>query len=458
MMLQKVLKHRGVGLHDPPARWGHTGILGKSGYGKGTTGQMLAEKYYDKRDEKGRRYKVLIWTMFRSENTTMGFAEDNPEMLKILYSKGEKPRAFSTEVLVPVFQRGTIGKVQVRIPETWKPVKINYKDLTRRELLFLVGDTSDKAEQILDALPLDEFNSLGELQKKIIELANDQDALIVSTGDGGAPADIGHKTIYGTISRAVGSLLKKNIVVSDLPKGFSYLDLEEMQRDSEKVTVIAGNCCWNKENFMTVFINVMSRLIHYRHLHSGEMPRMAVYVPEISNFDDAITKRLLTFILQEARDAGMDILVDTQIPKNIPGSVKDQITRWYLFNLSPEARDYFHQNLKEIPYEYGIYDAIPNLEQGVCVLLYQGGDYKWQFRKPTMINPPKSHKKVGYESINDYFEKQGVVVRVVEDEPNKEIVVGFASQQGLKKTKKKGVNTFVKEDGEVIKNAYELIG
>jgi len=400
-------------LYDPPSRRGHIGLVGKSGYGKGTCGQTLCENAFDKGD------KVLVFDLFRAENVFYSFKEENPEMVGLNWRVGRSGRRYPSEVLVPVFAKRGISEAQYFFPSSWKTVKIKYDDLTEAEILYLMGATTPKAEQILKSVNFSDFGSLTKMQVKFLELESGADKLFLVSEDG-AMADIGDKRIYRTINRALASLVQKNIVASKLEKGFEFVDVDKIQSTPNKITCITGRGCGSIENFLTFFFNVMNRLILDRQKHSGKFAPMTIYIPEISNIagatsrDDAVVN-LMRFILQEARDSGISIILDTQRPKNIDSSVKAQITTWYVFNLNKDDVDYMDKNLVEIPRDYNIFWEIPNQGRGVCVKLWQDSGFRWRYRKAAHIFPPRSHKKTAYENINDFYGVQGIKTERVVD-------------------------------------------
>ena len=421
-----VMRKSRQALYDPPSRVGHRGIVGKSGYGKGTLGQTLCEQEFEKGN------KVLIWDMFRAENTFYSFKEENPEMLELNWAVGRSSKKFKSEVLVPIFAKRGATDSQYFLPSSWIPVKINFDDLTEAEILYLMGATTPKAEQILKSINFSSFGSLTKMQVKFLELESGADKLFLVSDDG-AMADIGDKRIYRTINRALASLVQKNIVASKIEKGFEFVDIDRIQGTPDVMTCVTGRGCGSMENFLTFFFNVMNRLILDRQKHSGKYAPMVIYIPEVSNIAGATSKddsvvSLMRFILQEARDSGISIILDTQRPKNIDSSVKAQITTWYVFNLNKDDVDYMDKNLVEIPRDYNIFWEILNQGRGVCVKLWQDSGFRWRYRKAAHIFPPRSHKKSAYEDINAFYVEQGIKTNKVVDKMVSSVRTVFGSE------------------------------
>jgi len=443
MQLNELSRTR-IAMYDSHSQWGHTGILGKSGYGKGTCGQTLCEQAHIK------GHKVLVWDMFRAENVFYGMPEDNQEMLRRIYATGRKPRGFKTEILCPIFAKGK-DQQEYKMPENWTPVKISYGNLTTSELKYLMGDTSSKAEQILDAIDFSQFKTLADLQVKFLQLQSGDDQLLVISPNGDT-ADIGDKRIYRTINRAIGSLIKKNIVCSTLPEGFEFIDIKKIQENSDVITAITGRFSGNVENFLTFFFNVMSQLIYSRQKDSGKYAPMTIYIPEVSNIagateHDTAVRNLLRFILQEARDSGISVLIDTQKPQNIDASVKAQITKWYVFNLNKDDVDYIDKNLFDVPRDYDIFWEIPRQGVGTCVKVWQDRSYRWCFGKAVKMFVPLSHKKQAYEDVNKFFVDRGFGLKSVVDSGYGDgIKTGFASGLGVEEFD--GDSESVKDDLE----------
>lgn len=431
--LELISKER-IGIIDEAAQWGHGCMIGKTGYGKGVCGQVLCEQAY----LEGK--KVLVWDMFRAENVFFPFPEDNKDMVIKNLERGRGSIGFPTEVLLPVFQREGTKKISYVVPKSWVPSKISYKNLTKSEIEYLMGKTTEKAEQILDNVDFAKFSSLVDLQIKFLELANQQDALMI-VSESGMSADIGDKRIYRTINRAIASLVRKNIVASKLPKGYEFIDLEKIQANPKVITCITGRACGSIENFLTVFFNVMSGIIYGRLQESGKYASMVIYIPEVSNIagatsEDSVVRRLMRTILQESRDAGIEIILDTQRPQNIDASVKGQITKWYIFNLNREDVEYMDKNLVEVPRDYNIDLEIPNQGVGVCTKLWQDRTNRWCYRKASMIFPPQSHKKEAYEDVNKFHIERGIKTKKIIDVMGDSVRSVFASE--MEETKEKG--------------------
>lgn len=422
-----VFYERSIVMWDEPSRWGHTAILGKTGKGKTATLQTLVELAFQKNE------KVIVWDMFRAENSFYGFKEDDEKMLYLNWKAGRSAKKFPLQVLLPIFAKEGVKEYKYSFPSSWTPCKINYKDLTKTELKYLMGSTSEKSEQILDNLPLDAFPTLESLRVKLIQLQNKDDMLLLPDGEGGF-ADIGDPRIYRTLTRAVSALVKKNIVKTDLADGFEFIDLEKIQEDYKTITAITGRACGSIENFMCLFFNVMSGLIYSRQRQeSGTFKPLHIFIPEVSNIAGATSKdqnvvRLMRIILQEARDSGISIYLDSQRPQNIDSSVKGQITKWYLFAMDKDDADYIDSNLVDIPKDYNIFKELPNQRVGECLKIWQGKDNQWKFRKAAHIFPPQSHKKQAYENVVSYHNSQGIKTEKIQDSFEERYAPVFSSQ------------------------------
>lgn len=305
MKKYKLIHKRVIGMIDSPTMEGHIGIYAQTGSGKGALGEALIQQHRDA------GWKCIIWDISRLENTLMGFPCDQPELIRVLNRCGRNPSGKKSQVLFPLVKKEMIDKYTYRVPETWIPFKLPFGSIGQKEFEVLMGGVTKGGEKVMEMLFSREWDSPEALELMLNKLQR-KDEYLYALDNEGNPVDIGHKTIYQTLNRALTSLMSKNILCKDDSE--YALDLDALMKDNETISCFTGFSCNDEEEFMLVFINIMKKILNMR--LTTKYPSMCIYIPEISNYagstqSNPVSKKLVRRFLKESRDAGIRMIIDS---------------------------------------------------------------------------------------------------------------------------------------------------
>ncbi len=383
---------------------------------------------------------MIIFTL-KSEAITLGFAEDDPVLVRALrYDHNKRPRPFPTEVLVPfVRNRFQIegNKMSVTLPRHtdkfvefqekmagegrdfgWldmKPFKIAFSDLRADDLLVLMRNATVSAQISLDTLfKLREFKSIEEFITVLVQLVDDKNyKLSIESKDGSAA--IGRKEIFGGMLRLVSGLQRSGLLCDD--DNQFRINLDEVLQDSGTITTIDLSRCEQSYAFL-IFCVVVRKILELR--LTKKYPSMFLAIPEAANFcpskasisPDAASSgfsslTVLRTISRESRLLGVTLALDSQRPADLDATVLSNIGWVVSGGLHAKDAAWLSDNFNFIP--LNVRAKLPSLQAGVFFVQRIGAQ---NFLYPFFGAPCQGrHRKAG-ESVFDWINAQAFVESV----------------------------------------------
>lgn len=437
-----ILKRRKIRRVDEPHDWGHGLILADSGFGKDTLMQRLLEQEFNNLKTGGK--KIFTFDIDLLDNVFYSVPQRDPFLLKILTEDfGEKPKGFPSEVICPVFSKEGIKEFKIRVPIDWKLVKLPFKKMTKVALTYWIKKYTEAADQILDALDLQSFDSMSDLVKRINDCASGRDGIVSFDEEhpDTTKTEIGLKQTYQSLSRSLNALAIKDLFREKTEDGFELLDIPKMMEEKRKMTHMTGFFCDGIKNVLNVFFEVNQQIINERKSNPGKYPPMIEGIPEVANYsgnvaENPLVEKFMSKLLQESRHQNMEIYMNTQSPRNITVAMKTNIRKYWLGYMNREDTKYFSDtihNLRGLRYSKetrDLYSDISRTEKGFFHKLFRNESDQLVWRKTVRVGVPHSHKKARWENVFKTFEEEGKKFKEVVQVFSAKQKVGFASKVG----------------------------
>lgn len=379
----------------------HKSIAGKSGAGKSNKGE------FEFVQDVGKCKCVDLYDSGRFENACYLFKEDNPMKVRLLLE-------------------ATNGKIQ---PREW-PCEFNL--ITGRALEYMneLPGNKDGNGVFLKAFR-DHDLSLGD----VTYLLGKSDALrglldYIANQMGGD--QVSFDKIYSFLKaqrkmRSIPFYMIESVIryiirwkMSGMfSPGVDSIDIKKSLMDKDRITSYSTYLLEPEEEPIA-YAMILKQIWELK--KRRKIPhRIRIYVREIANFfleGYELPRKYMLKIQREGRDVGIDVMIDTQRPKDLPPKYRRQ------FGYHSQMKSDFSdaegmKEIQEIPREY--LDKVPRFGVGESIL---ATGMRWDV--PVLTPPtPHKHKEPWFDVLEMLKEKFGVV------EYNMEKILEFQEPEAM---------------------------